>query len=586
MGDDSAAFIPSLLLPHFDLLAARHHDCELSAWCAFYRSDYSSCLRCLRRCEQAHSDPPTPIPRYFNDLHSTCSCYLTPATTSDALSQCWALLAGAQRLALISAVSRPPFLERVEVDASFLLRHTLQTLLVHAFVDAALALLLSLPSPSLCGSELPARVAERWLADLWVRGESDGSGASREGEWMEATRLLLQRQLIDAATLRAFCLRSIPCVFTLEPVLSTLRLCDAWLAQGSSTDSLSLNPSTVSLAQNPSMDTITQSTLSRITQENTLTLTQLTLSPYHHHSHSFEGLSLPFSLLPLLHPTTALFRQCALACFLQAWLDRNDALLITALRLLHDDPNTTLPSVEQIVAAEPIRVVTVRASSPTEEALFTHLFHRLALRTLRLFTQAFTTATDASTCPQQQCTLLQRWQEELQDAVDRSAEALRSLDAGVLRLLLGAVKEGGIDPFVAPVMELWQYVSGEAIVEACVASIEVTKEVEECELRENGVVWRKSGVLLRIEKNRDNGLTVQWKGDGWCVRFILDAPMHPSFLDSSSGQQEKVDCLCANPSVLGAFVCRSSREGVRLLHLHLVKDALQERVAKAKENEA
>ena len=104
-------------------------------------------------------------------------------------------------------------------------------------------------------------------------------------------------------------------------------------------------------------------------------------------------------------------------------------------------------------------------------------------------------------------------QEELQAAVDRSAEALRSLDAGVLRLLLGAVKEGGIDPFVAPVMELWRYVSGEAIVEACVASIEVTKEVEECELRENGVVWRKSGVLLRIEKNRDNGLTVQWKGD-------------------------------------------------------------------------
>ena len=586
MGDDSAAFIPSLLLPHFDLLAARHRDCELAAWCTFYRSDYSSCLRCLRRCEQAHSDPPTPIPRYFNDLHSTCSCYLTPATTSDALSQCWDLLAGAQRLALISAVSRPPFLERVEVDASFLLRHTLQTLLVHAFVDAALALLLSLPSPSLCGSELPARVAERWLADLWVRGESDGSGASREGEWMEATRLLLQRQLIDAATLRAFCLRSIPCVFTLEPVLSTLRLCDAWLAQGSSTDSLSLNPSTVSLAQNPSMDTITQSTLSRITQENTLTLTQLALSPYHHHSHSFEGLSLPFSLLPLLHPTTALFRQCALACFLQAWLDRNDALLITALRLLHDDPNTTLPSIEQIVAAEPVRVVTVRASSPTEEALFTHLFHRLALRTLRLFTQAFTTATDASTCPQQQCALLQRWQEELQDAVDRSAEALRSLDAGVLRLLLGAVKEGGIDPFVAPVMELWQYVGGEAIVEACVASIEVTKEVEECELRENGVVWRKSGVLLRIEKNRDNGLTVQWKGDGWCVRFILDAPTHPSFLDSSLGQQEKVDCLCANPSVFGAFVCRSSREGVRLLRLHLVKDILQETVAKAKENEA
>lgn len=70
------------------------------------------------------------------------------------------------------------------------------------------------------------------------------------------------------------------------------------------------------------------------------------------------------------------------------------------------------------------------------------------------------------------------------------------------------------------------------------------------------------------------------------MRFILDAPTHPSFLDSSSGQQEKVDCLCANPSVLGAFVCRSSREGVRLLHLHLVKDALQERVAKAKENEA
>lgn len=70
------------------------------------------------------------------------------------------------------------------------------------------------------------------------------------------------------------------------------------------------------------------------------------------------------------------------------------------------------------------------------------------------------------------------------------------------------------------------------------------------------------------------------------MRFILDAPTHPSFLDSSSGQQEKVDCLCANPSVLGAFVCRSSREGVRLLHLHLVKDILQETVAKAKENEA
>lgn len=260
------------------------------------------------------------------------------------------------------------------------------------------------------------------------------------------------------------------------------------------------------------MDSITQSTLPRLTQENTLTLTQLALSPYHHHAHSFENPSLPFSLLPLLHPATPLFRQCALACFLQAWLDRNDALLITALRLLRDDANTTLPSVEQIVAAEPVRVVTVRASSPTEEALFTHLFHRLALRTLRLFTQAFTAA-DASACVQQQCVLLQRWQEELQAAVDQSAEALRSLDAAVLRLLLGAVKEGGIDPFVAPVMELWQYTGGEAIVEACVESVEATKEVEECELRENSVMWRKNGLLLRIEINRDNGLVVQWKGD-------------------------------------------------------------------------
>lgn len=586
MGDNGTSFIPSLLLPHFDLLAARHQDCELAAWCAFYRSDYSSCLRCLRRCEQAHSDPPTPIPRYFNDLHSACPCYLTPAVTPDALSQCWDLLAGAQRLALISAVSRPPFLQRVEVDASFLLRHTLQTLLSHAFVDAALALLLSLPSPALCGNELPARVAERWLADLWVRGASGGSDAPSEGGWVEATRLLLQRRLVDAATLRAFCLRSIPCVFTLAPVLSTLRVCDTWLTQSSSMDSLSQNPSTDSLAQNPSMGAVTQSTLPQITQENTLTLTQLALSPYHHHAHSFENSPLPFSLLPLLNPPTPLFRQCALACFLQAWLDRNDALLITALRLLHDDANTTLPSVEQRVAAEPVRVVTVRASSPTEEALFTHLFHRLALRTLRLFTEAFTTAKDASACTQPQCVLLQRWQEELQGAVDRSAEALRSLDAGVLRLLLGAVKEGRIDPFVTPVMQLWQYVGGEAIVEACVKDTEVTKEVEEWEWRENGVVWRKSGVLLRIEKNRDSGLIVQWKGDGWCVRFILDAPTHPPFLGSSSGQQERVDCLCASPSVLGAFVGSSSREGVRLSHLHLVKEALKETVAEAKENDA
>ena len=119
MGGDAARLIQSVLLPHFDLLAARHQDCELAAWCAFYPSDYQACLHCLQRCEQTHSDPPA-IPRYFNDLHSACLCYLQPAAAANSLSRCWDLFAGAQRLALITAICRPPFLQRVAVDASFL----------------------------------------------------------------------------------------------------------------------------------------------------------------------------------------------------------------------------------------------------------------------------------------------------------------------------------------------------------------------------------------------------------------------------------------------------------------------------------
>ena len=568
MGGDAARLIQSMLLPHFDLLAARHQDCELAAWCAFYRSDYQACLHCLQRCEQTHSDPPA-IPRYFNDLHSACLCYLQPAAAANSLSRCWDLFAGAQRLALITAICRPPFLQRVAVDASFLLRHTLQTLLSYAFADAALSLLLSLPSPALCGSELLACAVEQWLVDQWARvptvSTQDDSTACEE-QLLEAVRLLLQRQLIEPSRLHAFCLRSVPHIFTIDSIIATLPLCDA--------SSQSVSSAMTSLSQN---------TLPTILQENQRTLSLLALSPYHHHTFSFEGGTLYLSLLHLrlLDPSSALFRQCTVACFLQAWLDRNTSLLTAVLRLLQHPSSFpsfqhALPAVAQIVTAESVRVVMVRASSPTEEELFTHLFHRLMLHSLHLFMQPFTTTNDTNSCFQQQCALLRDWQKELQRVVEQSTTVLRSRDVETIRLLLGAVKEGSIDPFTASVMELWRFVNGEVIVEECLQSIMTSEEVMVCELRENAVVWRKEKVLLRIEKNRDCGLTVQHEGDGCCADFPGDAPVHPMLLDSSSGIQAKVDCLCASPSVFGAFLGRSSREGVCLSRVDMTKETVTE----------
>ena len=125
-------------------------------------------------------------------------------------------------------------------------------------------------------------------------------------------------------------------------------------------------------------------------------------------------------------------------------------------------------------------------------------------------------------------------------------------------------------------MELWRFVNGEVIVEECLQSIMTSEEVMVCELRENAVVWRKEKVLFRIEKNRDCGLTVQHEGDGCCADFPGDAPVHPMLLDSSSGIQAKVDCLCASPSVFGAFLGRSSREGVCLSRVVMTKETVTE----------
>ena len=245
-----------------------------------------------------------------------------------------------ERLDLLRSLLRPLFLEPVACDFSFLARHMMCKIASLCFSVVTVQFVLSLPAiPPAC-VETVHRYTDRLIMDLAFLVNSydnrfiDG-GCERLLSHLDLkgnVKELLHRGLITQASLSEFCGAVVVNVTSdaLYPFVSLFSL-------------FYPSPNLLRMATRQMLTRL----LLRLAQSNTLKLTLLETSPYHH---TFRE-DVPFSSVLLLvnHLTASpvapfndqaaakevlepLICQCLLACMIEAWSNPFPALFLATLK--------------------------------------------------------------------------------------------------------------------------------------------------------------------------------------------------------------------------------------------------------------
>lgn len=283
------------------------------------------------------------MPRYFVDVHKACDCCPVSVQRDSPLAFFCGYYMDFERLDLLRSLLRPPFLESVSCDFSFLIRHMMRKIASLCFSVVLVQFVLSLPSvPPEC-VVTARRYTDRLIMDLSFLVSSydnrfiDG-GCERLPSLLDLkanVQELFNRGLLTSASLGEFCGFHVVNMTSdaMYPLVSLFAMCFN-------------SPDHLLRATRQLLYRL----LLRLARSNVLKLTLLETNPYHHYQYKFQE-DIPFSsVLLLVNSLIAapmapfndlavakellepLICQCLLACIIESWFNHFPALFLATLK--------------------------------------------------------------------------------------------------------------------------------------------------------------------------------------------------------------------------------------------------------------